>query len=212
VSNDPVTPSLAVGLSGTGKATTPPVVIVNQPSAGSVIASGSSFTASFGASAALGGGSIVSYTATLSLDGGATFSQTLAGPGAPAVSGVNTFVATAPNTTTTNAVIKVQVTDSNSLVGTGLSGVFTIGTPPVVTGATLTKKLIITGTGILPGAVFIVSSTGEVFTMDQLDSVTFEVAKTTFGSQGSRIRGYRPQVTGTVKNLNGLSSNQFTSQ
>ena len=212
VSNDPVTPSLSVGLSGTGKATVPPVVIVNQPSAGTIIASGTQFTASFGASPAQGGGSIVSFTATLSLDGGATFSQTLAGPGAAATPGVNTFIATAPNTSTTNAVIKVQVTDSNNLVGTGLSGVFTIGTPPVVTGATLTKKLIITGTGIQPGATFIVSSTGEVFSLDQLDAVTFLVGKATIGSQGSRVRGYRPAVTGRVKNVNGLTSNQFTSQ
>ena len=151
----------------------------------------------------------MSFTASLSLDGGATFSALQSGP---AVSGVNTFVATAPNSATTNAVVKVQVTDSNSLVGTGLSGVFTIGTPPVVTSATLTKKLVITGTGILPGAVFIVSSTGEIFAMDQLDSATFQVGKTTIGSQGSRIRGYRPQVTGVVKNLNGLTSNQITSQ
>jgi hypothetical protein len=209
VSNDPVTPSLAVGLSGTGKATTPPVVIVNQPSSGAVIASGSTFTVGFGATAAQGGGTIVSFTASLSLDGGATFSALTAGP---AVSGINTPVAAAPNSSTTNAIVKVQVTDSNNLVGTGLSGVFTIGTPPVVTSATLTKKLVVTGTGILPGAVFIVSSTGETFAMDQLDAATFQVGKATIGSQGSRVRGYRPQVTGRVKNVNGLTSNTFTSQ
>ena len=209
VSNDPVTPALAVGLSGTGKATTPPVVIVNQPGSGAVIASGTTFTVGFGVSAAQGGGTIVSFTASLSLDGGATFSPLTAGP---AVSGINTPVATAPNSSTTNAIIKVQVTDSNNLVGTGLSGVFTIGTPPVVTSATLTKKLVITGTGILPGAVFIVSSNGEVFALDQLDATTFQVGKATLGTLGSRIRGYRPAVTGKVKNVNGLTSNQFTSQ
>jgi len=187
-------------------------VLVNQPSAGAVVASGATFTVGFGVSAAQGGGTIVSHTTTLSLDGGATFPIVLASPGTPATSGVNTFLATAPNSASQNAVIKVQVKDSNNLVGTGLSGVFTIGTPPGITSATLTKKLIITGTGIQAGATLRVSSTGEVFSLDQLDAITFLIGKAATGSQGSRIRGYRPAFVFTVTNPGGLTSAPFTAQ
>src|SRR5262249_29795593 len=157
-----------------------------------------------------GGGTIVSYTATLSLDGGATFPTVLAGPGAAATSGVNTFIATAPNSATQNAVVKVQVTDSNNLVGTGLSGVFMIGTPPVVTSATRTKKVVIRGTNIQLGATLRVSSTGEVYSLDQLDATTFQISKAATGSLGSRIRGYRPSFVFTVTNPSGLTSAPFT--
>src|SRR5262249_20758508 len=211
-SNDPVTPSLVVGLSGTGKATVPPTVLVNQPGPGALISSGSTFTVGFGVSAAQGGGTIVSHTTTLSLDGGATFPIVLASPGTPATSGVNSFLATAPNSSSQNAVIKVQVKDSNNLVGTGLSGVFTIGTPPAVTSATLTKKLIITGTGIQAGATLRVWSTGEIFSLDQLDAITFLIGKAATGSQGSPLRGSRPAFVFLFTNSGGSSSAPFTAQ
>jgi len=195
-----------VGLTGNGKATTPPIVIVNQPAQGSIVGSGSQFTVGFGVSAASGGGTIVSYVASLSLDGGATFTTVLAGPGAPASSGINSFIATAPNTTTSNAVVKVQVTDSNSLVGTGLSGFFTIGTPPVITSVTRTKKLFVSGTGIQLGAVVVIQGTGETFTLTEIDSTDFVIGKGPVGSFGDRIRDLSNPFTFTVRNPNGLSS------
>jgi hypothetical protein len=203
VSSDPVTPSLGVTLNGTGVATTPPIVIVNQPQSGSVVGSGSQFTVGFGASPAQGA-TLVSYTASLSIDGGATFSSIGSGPATSLV----TFQALAPNVTTTNAVVKVAVTDSNNLVGTAQSGFFTIGTPPAIIpgSVTRTKKLFFSATGVLPGAVLVVQGTGETFALSGTGP-DFVIGKAETGSGGNRIRDLSNPFTFVVRNPNGLISN-----
>jgi hypothetical protein len=124
----------------------------------------------------------------------------------PATS-INTFTATAPNTATTNAVIKVAVTDSNGLVGTGQSGFFTIGTPPAIVpgSVTRTKKLFFSATGVLPGAVVVIQGTGETFTLSGTGP-DFVIGKAETSSAGNRIRDLPNPFTFTVRNLNGLSS------
>jgi hypothetical protein len=201
-SNDPVTATLPVTLNATGVATTPPTVIVNQPAAGTVVSSGSQFTVGFGATAA-SGATLVAYNAFLSVDGGATFSQIANGP----ASSVVTFSATAPNTTTTNAVVKVSVTDSNNLTGTGQSGFFTIGTPPaIIAGSvTRTKKLFFSATGVLPGAVIVIQGTGETFTLSSTGP-DFVIGKGETSNFGDRIRDLSNPFTFIVRNPNGLSS------
>ncbi|MGH9759741.1 MAG: beta strand repeat-containing protein, partial [Blastocatellia bacterium] len=207
-SSDVVHPSIAVTLSGTGVSTIPPSVIVNQPSGGQVVAAGSTFTVGF---AATGGSLPGTFLVKLSTDGGATFPFSLGG--GVATSGINTFSASAPGSvSTSSAVIQVSVTDSSSLTGTGLSGVFTIGTPPVITSAIMksTGKIKLTATGVVDTASLVIG--GESWSLIDNGGGNFVVKAFEAGSLGHFVSAVVPSgatVSITVRNPGGLTSAGF---
>jgi hypothetical protein len=210
VSNDPTNPALGIALSGTGVSSlaNPPTVTVSAPTSGQIVSSGGSFTVSF----FVGDTAVpptVNYTVSLSTNGGASFSALTSGVG---LVGSNGVTVTAPNVTTQDAQIKVVVTDpKTSGPGTGLSGLFTIGTPPSIQSVTYsdTGKIKIVGTGIVNGAVLVVVNNGETFPLS-FNGTKWVVKGDILGSpQGDEMKNIAP-VGGTinveVQNPGGLTS------
>ncbi|HEY6331559.1 MAG TPA: choice-of-anchor D domain-containing protein, partial [Blastocatellia bacterium] len=162
-SNDPTHPSLGVPLTGTGVSSLAPAptVIVTSPTAGQLVGSGTTFTVSFSVGDTATPAT-PTYTVNLSVNGGG-FTPVAGGN---AVVGSNSVGVAAPAVTTTDAIIQVVVSDVRTTgPGTGLSGAFTIGTPPVISMVKYsnTGKIKLSGTGISSGALLIITSTGETF-------------------------------------------------
>jgi hypothetical protein len=210
ISTPSATPtSLSVTLTGVGGDSTPPVVAVNAPSAGSTVGAGTAFNVTFGAGDA-GGSGLSTFTVALSTDGGATFPFSLGG--GTAIEGVNTFNAVAPGgVESSSARIRVQVRDVAGNTGTGMSGNFTIGTPPVLVSGTIGRKFKGTIQNAQPGIVLVIGTETWPLTFN---GAVWVVGKPVLSTpSGLRIRAVAPagtQVTVRVRNPGGLLSAPLT--
>ena len=209
VSNDPRNPSLGVPLTGNGVSplAAPPGVTVTAPTTGQIVSAGSAFTVSFIVTD-LASPASPTYQINLSTNGGASFSPAAGGN---ASIGINNVSVTAPNVSTQTAVVQVVVSDLHTTgPGTGTSGTFTIGTPPVITSLIYsgTGKIKLQGTGIATvGATLVVVSTGEVFPLT-FNGTLWIVKPSTVGSHGDTMKSVEPsgsQITVEVSS-GGLTS------
>ncbi len=210
-SNDANSPQVTVPLTGIGQNIAPPVVIVQAPSSGSALPSGTSFPIRFAATDPSGSG-LTTYQIDLSTNGGATFAFSL-GTGA-ASEGINNTVATAPALETASAVLRVQVRNNAGATGTGLSGAFIIGNQPIIINPSVGNgkfKCQQSGSNIQFGAVLVIS--GQTWLLEDNGAGKWVVSKASVGSLGQRLKQVyqsNPVLIVTVRNPSGISSAPVT--
>lgn len=211
-SNDPATPTVNVNLTGIGGDSVPPGVAVQAPGAGQAVGSGQLFEVRFLATDNVGVGT---FTIDLSTNGGASFSIAL-GSGT-AVQGIQSFNATAPNIETASAVVRVTVRDLANNVGTGTSGTFTIGQPPVIINGVLPRakkfKCAVTGSNIQPGAVLRIGSQSWALQLNSFGTRWVVTKPTLSVPGGQRLVQFLTlgvPVSCTVRNPSGLTSAPVT--
>src|SRR5437868_6935593 len=210
-SNDPINPQVTVPLTGIGQNTQPPVVIVQAPSTGSAVPSGTSFQVRFATTDPSGSG-LTTFQIDLSTNGGATFPFNL-GTGA-ATEGINNTNATAPGIETGTAVLRIQVRNNAGVTGIGLSGAFIIGTQPIIISPSVGSgkfKATQPGPNIQVAPVRAINE--QTCLPEHNGAGKWVVPKTSVGSLGQRLKQVyqsQPTLVITVRNPSGISSNPLT--
>lgn len=207
-SNDTVTPTVNVNLTGIGGDGVPPGVAVQAPGAGQGVAAGQLFEVRF---LATDNGALGTFTVDLSANGGASFGFALGG--GTASQGFNTFNAVAPSVETAAAIVRVTVRDVAGNTGTGQSSTFSIGLPPIVINGVLPGgkkfKSTVAGARVQPGAVLRIG--GESWPLQlNPDGTRWVVGKPTLSSPGGRrlrdVLVVGVGVSVTIVNPSGISS------